>query len=91
MTDFLPRGPLLPGPGSLLTEGLWLPAQCWALAAGPQGNGVALKPSVLNEAVPDPEMCEKIIYKCDEKLVYEEVSDPSRIDFKIIDLFYFGK
>lgn len=60
MTDFLPRRPLLRGPGSLLTDALWLSAQCSALAAGPEGNGVALKPGVLNEAVPDPEMCEKI-------------------------------
>lgn len=46
------------------------PSAGWALAAGPEGNGVALKHSVLNEAVPDPEMCQKITEKCDEKLAY---------------------
>lgn len=60
-TDFLSRHPLLQGPGSLLIDGLWLPAQCSALAAGPEGKRLVLKHSVLNEAEPDPEMCKKII------------------------------
>lgn len=60
-TDFLPRHPLLQGPGSLLIDGLCLPAQCSTLAARPEGKGLVLKSGVLNEADLDPEMCKKII------------------------------
>lgn len=60
-TDFLPRHPFLQGPGLLLIDSLWLPAQCSVPAAEPEGRGLVLKPSVLNEAASDPEMCKKII------------------------------
>lgn len=65
-------------------------SQCWALlwllSLGGKWGGCEI--GALNEAILEPEVCEEITSKWEEKLARWKVVDLSRMAFKRIDLFY---